>query len=52
MSHTPNLLDSSEEVVLLQQLEMCKQQNLSFPPAVEQFYVKLLWRKVLAVTSR
>lgn len=52
MSHTPNLLDSSEEVVLLQQLEMCKQQNLSFPPDVEQFYVKLLWRKVLAITSR
>lgn len=46
MSHNCHLLDSSEEVILLQQLEMCKQQKVAFPPEVEQFYTKLVWRKV------
>ena len=49
MSHTPNLLSSSEEVVLLQQLEMSKHQGSSFPPEVERLYAKLMWRKVFAL---
>ena len=49
MSHTPNLLASSEEVVLLQQLEMSKHQGSSFPPEVERLYAKLMWRKVFAL---
>ena len=48
MSHNCHLLDTSEEIVLLQQLEMYKQQKIEFPPDIEQFYTKLVWRKVLS----
>ena len=45
MSHNCHLLETSEEIVLLQQLEMYKQQKIDFPPEIEQFYTKLVWRK-------
>ena len=48
MSHNCHLLDTSEEIVLLQQLEMYKQQKIEFPPDIEQFYTKLVWRKVFS----
>lgn len=46
MSHAVNLLNSSEEVIFLEQLELLKQQKIEFPPNVERLYVKLTLRKV------
>ena len=46
MSHAVNLLNPSEEIILLEQLELLKQQHAEFQPEVERVYVKLLLRKV------
>ena len=47
MSHAVNLLNPSEEIILLEQLELLKQQHAEFQPEVERVYVKLLLRKKL-----
>ena len=51
MSHAVNLLNPSEEIILLEQLELLKQQHAEFQPEVERVYVKLLLRKVGKMTD-